>query len=134
MLGMRSEKALQGVHPKLVAVVRAAEEDLSQHGEGLSFIVTCGIRTVEEQKVLVAKGASRTMLSKHIPDASGLGHAVDLAATIEGRVAWDWPLYSRLADAMKTAAGKLKVPLTWGGDWESFRDGPHFEIPHGTPT
>jgi len=22
------------------------------------------------------------------------------------------------------------VPITWGGDWKSFKDGPHWELPH----
>ena len=24
-----------------------------------------------------------------------------------------------------------KLPIIWGGDWRSFRDGPHFELPRG---
>jgi len=23
---------------------------------------------------------------------------------------------------------EFKVPIIWGGDWTSFRDGPHFEL------
>jgi peptidoglycan L-alanyl-D-glutamate endopeptidase CwlK len=29
---------------------------------------------------------------------------------------------------MKDAAKDLKVPITWGGDWTMFKDGPHFEL------
>jgi peptidoglycan L-alanyl-D-glutamate endopeptidase CwlK len=29
---------------------------------------------------------------------------------------------------MKQAATDLNVPIVWGGDWKSFRDGPHFEL------
>lgn len=128
-LSVRSEKNLAGVHPKLVGVVRRAFEIL---GEGeLSFTVIEGIRSIERQQTLVRNGASRTLNSKHIPDESGYGHAVDLAATINGTVSWDWPLYGKLAAAMKKAAAEQKVPLTWGGDWKNFPDGPHFEIPQG---
>ena len=63
------------------------------------------------------------MNSKHIT-----GHAVDLAATVNGGVRWDWPLYSKLAAAMKKAASEQGTAITWGGDWRSFKDGPHFEI------
>ena len=117
----------KGVHPDLVRVVRRCAADWKDAGTG--FIVTCGVRTLAEQKVLVAKGASKTLRSRHIPAANGYAHAVDLAATIAGKVRWDWPLYDRLAKAMKEAAKAEKVPLEWGGDWKTFKDGPHYQLP-----
>jgi peptidoglycan L-alanyl-D-glutamate endopeptidase CwlK len=90
----------------------------------VEFTVTEGLRSAERQRRLVAAGASRTLNSRHLS-----GHAVDLAAKVGGKVRWDWPLYARLAEAMKTAASELNLPLVWGGDWRSFRDGPHFELP-----
>lgn len=118
ILNPRSEKNLGGVHPKLVAVVRRAAEI-----SDLDFIVTEGVRTLERQKELYAKGASQTMKSRHLT-----GHAVDLAALVGTEVRWDWPLYAKLAGAMKEAAKELGTVITWGGDWTSFKDGPHFEI------
>lgn len=114
----RSERALTGVHPDLVRVVRRAH-DLAQG----RFIVTEGRRTLARQKQLVAAGASRTLHSRHLT-----GHAIDLAALVEGQVRWDWALYARLAQHMKAAARELDVPIVWGGDWPRFRDGPHFEL------
>jgi peptidoglycan L-alanyl-D-glutamate endopeptidase CwlK len=29
---------------------------------------------------------------------------------------------------MKAAAKELGVAITWGGDWVSFKDGPHWEL------
>jgi peptidoglycan L-alanyl-D-glutamate endopeptidase CwlK len=29
---------------------------------------------------------------------------------------------------MKAAAAEEGVALVWGGDWKTFRDGPHFEL------
>ena len=113
---------LKGVHLDLVRVVLRCADDWKDAETG--FIVTCGLRTLAEQKVLVAKGASKTLRSRHLT-----GHAVDLAATIGGKVRWDWPLYDRLAKAMKTAAKAEKVPLEAGADWVKFRDGPHFQLP-----
>lgn len=121
-LDARAQRNLSGVHPDLQQVVRRAAE-LST----VDFTVTEGLRTLERQKRLVAAGASRTQRSRHLT-----GHAVDLAAKVGGKVRWDWPLYARLAEAMKAAADDLDVPLTWGGDWKSFRDGPHFELPRET--
>ena len=126
-LNMTSLSRLRGVHPDLVRVVLRCAEDWKDAETG--FVVTCGVRTLAEQKVLVAKGASKTMRSRHIPAANGYSHAVDVAAVIGGKVRWDWPLYDRLAKAMKAAAKIEKVPLEWGGDWVSFKDGPHFQLP-----
>lgn len=116
---------LKKVHPDLVKVVLRAEQ-ISQ----TKFIITCGIRSLSEQKLLVKAGASKTLRSRHLPGAkTGLSHAVDLAALVNGKVRWDWPLYSNLAKAMKQAAKDVKVTIEWGGDWKSFKDGPHFQLP-----
>ena len=123
-LGQRSINNLVGVHPDLVKIVQRAIQ-LSQ----VDFTVTCGVRTIAEQKVLVAAGASKTMNSRHIPGKDGYSKAVDLAALISGQVRWDWPLYSKLAEAMKAASKELGIPLEWGGDWKTFKDGPHFQLP-----
>jgi peptidoglycan L-alanyl-D-glutamate endopeptidase CwlK len=118
MLSVRSRSNLIGVHPDLVAVVRRAIEITD-----VDFSVIEGTRTVERQKELVAKGASTTMNSRHIT-----GHAVDLAAWVGRELRWDWPLYHKIAGAMKTAANELGIRIVWGGDWKSFPDGPHFEL------
>jgi peptidoglycan L-alanyl-D-glutamate endopeptidase CwlK len=118
---------LKGIHPDLVRVVKRAATDWKDASTG--FIVTYGVRTLSEQKELVAKGASTTMRSRHIPGKNGFAHAVDLAYTMGGKVRWDWPLYDKLAKAMKAAAKAEKVPIEWGGDWVSFKDGPHFQLP-----
>ena len=116
MMDARSERNLKGVHPHLVKVVRRAAKKSS-------FIVTEGLRTLERQKKLKAAGASRTLNSRHIT-----GHAIDVAALVNGKVRWDWPLYHAIAKEMKQAAADLGVPIVWGGDWRSFKDGPHFEL------
>lgn len=118
-LSPRSIKNLTGVHPDLVKIVT-----LAAHISELDFIVTEGLRTKARQKALYDAGATRTMKSRHLT-----GHAIDLAALIAGQVRWDWPLYARLSAAMKEAARELKIPLEWGGDWKSFKDGPHFQLP-----
>lgn len=122
ILNKSSIARLKGVHPDLVRVVNRCARDWKDASTG--FIVTCGVRTIEEQKLLKAKGASKTLRSRHLT-----GHAVDLACTLGGQVRWDWPMYDSLAKAMKAAAHKEKVPLEWGGSWPKFRDGPHFQLP-----
>lgn len=117
-LSQRSKDRLKGVHPDLIKVVELAI-DLTE----VDFVVTEGIRSLERQKQLVAAGASKTMKSRHLT-----GHAVDLAALVNGSIRWDWPLYHKLADAMKEAAKHLGIAIEWGGDWKGFPDGPHFEL------
>jgi peptidoglycan L-alanyl-D-glutamate endopeptidase CwlK len=56
------------------------------------------------------------------------GCAVDLGAWFAGTVRWDWPLYYKIAFAMKEAAKELNVDMEWGGDWRTFKDGPHYQL------
>lgn len=142
-LDARSLKRLEGVHDDLVEVVKVAFDRSAQ-----PFIVTEGLRSLDRQKQLVSAGASKTMRSRHLT-----GHAVDLAAFIDlngngekdinETIRWDWPLYFKLADAMRIAAEQLDVPVEWGGHWRllngngpireddlaKFADGPHFQLP-----
>lgn len=117
-LSQRSRTRLKGVRPELTAVVEAALA-LSP----VDFMVTEGLRDPARQAALVKAGASRTLNSRHLT-----GHAVDVAALVDGQVRWDWPLYARIAEAFKAAARAQGVAIVWGGDWKTLRDGPHFEL------
>ena len=119
VLSKKSLDRLKGVHPDLVKVVKRAIEIAE-----VDFTVLEGLRTKDRQAQLLKAGASKTMNSRHLT-----GHAVDLGAFVEGEVRWDWPLYHKIAKAMKTAAAEHGTPMTWGGDWRTFKDGPHFELP-----
>jgi len=144
-LGKRSLERLEGVDERMVSIVKSAIHQSKQ-----DFSVICGLRSIEEQKKLVAKGASQTMKSKHID-----GLAVDLAAWQDG-MRWELNLYDEIADAMKSAANDLGIAVRWGaawhidniGDWDGtaedamnayidlrrsqgrrpFIDAPHFEL------
>ena len=145
-LSQRSLDKLDGVDEKLVATVKLAIAVAK-----IDFGVICGLRTMEEQRVLVDKGASKTMRSKHLE-----GKAVDLMAYIGSRGSWELNLYDDIADAMKEAAVETGAVLRWGAAWHipdirqwngtmedamnayvdlrrsegkrPFIDGPHFEI------
>jgi peptidoglycan L-alanyl-D-glutamate endopeptidase CwlK len=121
-LSARDEERLKGVHPDLVRVFRRAARDGAPR-----FAVIEGLRTIKRQRELVAAGASRTMRSRHIH-----GFAIDIAPIIGGKISWDWPAYHPLAAAIKKAATAERVTLTWGGDWRTFKDGPHWELPHAS--
>jgi len=120
-LGLRSLNNLRGVHPDLVAVVKKAITITT-----VDFTVIEGLRTQARQKQLYLKGATKTMRSRHLD-----GHAVDIVPYVDGKIRWDWPLFYPVADAMKAAALQVEVPVEWGGDWRSFKDGPHWQLPWG---
>ena len=114
MLTPRDLERLRGVHPDLVRVVTRARADFA-------FFVIEGMRSEARQRALVARGASRTMQSRHLT-----GHAVDL-----GPVPLDWEdkvSFRRMAGAVLRAADAEGVAVIWGGSWRSFYDGPHFEL------
>ena len=98
-LSKKSLAKLEGVDKDLVAIVRYAITATK-----IDFAVICGLRTIEEQRKLVASGASQTMNSKHIG-----GNAVDLMAYIGGRASWELNVYDEIADAMKEGAQQVGV-------------------------
>lgn len=118
----RSLNSLSHVHPKLVAVAHRALE-LSE----VDFVVTEGLRSIEQQRENVAKGASQTMRSYHLQQSDGYAHAFDVAAWVGGTVSWDRPYYVKINEAMQQAAQELGVTITWGGTWR-MDDTPHFQI------
>ena len=127
----KSMERLEGVHPLLV--------DWSLR---VVTIMDCsviyGVRTMTEQRHMVAIGASQTMNSMHLVQPDGYGHAVDLMPyPME-----DWG-YLRPFDvlggvglALAHEMG-LKDVIRWGGAWRGgfdinkkgeFQDLMHFEI------
>lgn len=147
VLGKRSREELDGVHPSLVAVVERAIVLTPQ-----DFGVHDGLRTTSEQIVLVQTGASQTTKSRHLRQADGFGHAVDLVPYLNGKLRWEWPLIYPIAEAVRQAASELNVKLVWGGVWDrllgelrgplkphveaycrrhpgrDFIDGPHYQL------
>ena len=127
VLGTRSKSRLKGVHPDLVKVVERAIQITEQ-----DFSVVEGLRSEERQRRLYNSGKSKTMNSRHLT-----GHAVDLSPyPFDGDVdedgirnIADWDQYYPIAYAMKQAADELGVSIEWGGDWRSFKDGPHHQLP-----
>lgn len=123
--GKSSERELNGVHPKLVAVTRRAlrlcEED---------FGVIDGTRTEEEQADYVKRGVSKTLKSMHLPQEDGFSWAVDNVPYINGRYRWEWAPIYKVAAAMRKAAIELDADIIWGGVWDrKLRDLP--ETPEG---
>lgn len=104
---------LIGVHPQLTAVVRRAIQLTKQ-----DFRVTDGIRTLAEQRKLVATGKSWTLRSKHLVQDDDYGHAVDLVPWVGGGLNWSWTRCYNVAAAMRAAALEQDLDLRWGGVWD----------------
>ena len=149
-LSQRSLDRLDGVHPKLVEVVKKAIQYTD-----VDFGVIYGVRDLETQKKLYASGKSQTMASKHLIQDDGYAHAVDLMAYDGSNPSWDIVDYDNIADAMRKAAKEVGVDLVWGAAWHKlltmspdsaedlmndyidtrrkesrrpFIDGPHFQL------
>ncbi|MDP3869208.1 M15 family metallopeptidase [Phenylobacterium sp.] len=130
-LSKLSLSRLEGVNPKLVAVVKRAIT-LST----VDFMVVEGVRSAARQKQLYAQGrtvpgkvVTWTLKSKHID-----GLAVDL---LPAPYDWKDPKgFDAVNRAMMRAAGELGVGLRWGGNWDGDdkprekgeTDSPHWEL------
>lgn len=120
------------------------------------FTVFETLRSIEQQRENLRKGATRTLASKHLRQADGMSHACDLVPWIGGEAVWDWDGCAKIAHAMDVAATRLGIAnkIRWGGAWDrvlsdfgsgidsymaevraykerhsgaDFIDGPHFE-------
>lgn len=108
-----SLKRLEGVDDRLVKVTTTALTKYAQ----VDFGVSSGVRTIEEQRQLVASGKSTTMESKHLT-----GDAVDLYPYYDGKAHWDVESYQDLVMAMKQAAQEHNVKIKWGGSWQPLEE------------
>lgn len=149
VLGKRSRNELVGVSPNLVLCVAHAIEI-----SAVDFSVHDGLRTQQEQEEYLRAGVTKLAYSKHMKQADGLGHAVDLVPYINGKLRWELDACCKIAEAMRRAAEYNHVDIRWGGGWcklngtkgdpmdlvdayvdrkrregkRAFIDGPHFEL------
>lgn len=118
MLTDKSLSRMAGVDSRLVSVIGGAAAICP-----LQFIVTEGLRSAERQAMLYQAGKTQTLKSQHL-----LGRAVDVCVLIDGKADWNFSNYRIVADAVKAAAKQLGIAVEWGGDWATFKDGPHFQL------
>jgi len=133
----RSEKNLATLLPEVQRVFREFLVLAKAIGaeSGVEVKVISGTRTWKEQDALYAQG--RTKPGNRVTNARGgysnhnFGIAVDLGL-FRGGSYLDGDSPSNAARIYKTIAKAAnKLGLAWGGDWESFKDPPHFEFPTG---
>ena len=75
-------------------------------------------RTPEQQQIYVKTGRSKTMASNHLRKC-----AVDLFIFLSGRLLQSKAELQPIGDFWESLGPKN----SWGGNWNSFKDCPHFE-------
>lgn len=122
----------EGAHPLLVERVPKILTEMLQLGHPM--LIVEGRRSTERQKKLYAQGRTSPgqivthtdgviKLSNHQVQADGFFHAMDFAfQATRKRVTWDGP-WEKFGVVVR------KYGLVWGGDWKSFKDRPHVEVP-----
>ena len=116
--GSRSLRELKNAHPTLIRVLNLAIASCD-------FMVLQSSRTEAEQEADFKKGTTRAhwLQSPHDFEPS---FAVDCAP-----LPLDWNnkhSFEVMAATIKDAAKQLNVAITWGGDFHSIKDMPHFEL------
>lgn len=94
--------------------------ELIQFARKEGWVITGGelFRTPEQQAIYVQSGRSKTMASNHLRRC-----AIDLNFFRDGRLVYDKGLLQPLGDFWEA----LHPKNSWGGNWNSFKDVPHFE-------
>lgn len=75
-------------------------------------------RTAEQQAIYVRSGRSKTMQSNHLRKC-----AIDLNFFKDGALIYDKAQLQPIGDYWESLSPKN----SWGGNWNSFKDIPHFE-------
>jgi peptidoglycan L-alanyl-D-glutamate endopeptidase CwlK len=126
----RSEACLSLVEPDLCKIIRGAAQSPQP------FEVTYGARTLAAEAQAVASGHSQTMHSRHLLDKAGYAAAVDVTPLIGGALSFapgdEERVYGQLAAQIKASAEAHGVTIEWGGDWRTFKDWGHFQLPWAT--
>ena len=84
------------------------------HSKGYRVRIGEVERTVEQRKIYVRTGRSKTMNSNHLRKC-----AADLHFTLDGVLCYP----QELGDYWEA----MNPKNSWGGNWNSFKDKPHFE-------
>jgi len=124
-LSKTSFSRLETCHRDLVLLVEYA---INHEDCPCDFTVVCGVRGRAAQEEAFNQGNSKAKFGKS-PHNFSPSYAVDLSPYVGGGIAWtDTDLFRKLADHMKACAKELGILITWGGDFKSIVDMPHYEL------
>lgn len=121
-----TEQRIKMLHPLVRTPARAFINKAAELG--IKLRITAALRTFAQQNDLYAQG--RTTPGKIVTNAEAgesyhnYGLAIDVVPIVNGKADWNTDWY-RIA-----AIGK-SFGFSWGGDWVSFKDKPHFQMTFG---
>lgn len=131
---------IQRLHPAVRADAMSVYTEITQALTGRAIVrFAQTLRTIPEQDALYAIG--RTKPGKKVTNAKGgssyhnYGLAIDIVLIIDGKEA-SYDMVKdfdgdRVADWMECVRIFKAHGWAWGGDWEGFKDYPHFEKTFG---
>lgn len=131
-----TEQRIALLHPDIRQEVTNIINECNRSLTGRAKVrISQGLRTFKEQDELYAIG--RTKPGKIVTNAKGgqsihnYGFAVDIVLIIDGKIAsWDtakdWD-GDNISDWMECVNIFKKYGWSWGGDWKTFKDLPHFD-------
>jgi peptidoglycan L-alanyl-D-glutamate endopeptidase CwlK len=119
------------LHPSVREEVTSIVNEINQKLTGKAqFRITQGLRTFAEQDFLFAKRPKVTN-AKGGQSVHNYGFAVDGVLIIDGKVAsWDFKKDfdgDSVADWDECVKVFAKYGWSWGGNWNNFKDFPHFD-------
>ena len=131
-----TQERISKLHPSVRAEMAKIINECDKALTGRAKVrITQGLRTFQEQSDLYAQGRSKSgrIVTNAKPGQSihNYGFAVDICLIIDGKTAsWDtkadWD-NDKLADWQECVQIFKANGWNWGGDWQSFKDMPHFE-------
>ncbi len=125
-----TDRNIDKLHPAIQDKFRDAINELARMGVNVRLY--SGFRSFAEQHNLWKKGridaGSKVTNAKAGQSYHNYGLAGDVVEIKNGRAIWDAASYRKIAPVFK------KYGFTWGGDWKSFKDMPHFQMSFGRKT
>ncbi|HYE82764.1 MAG TPA: M15 family metallopeptidase [Clostridia bacterium] len=124
---MVNSRKVEDLHPVVQELCKKHIEACKNRG--VRIIITSTLRDQEYQKYLYSLGRSKAgniVTNMELVGPHGFGLAYDVVPVVKGKAVWgDNKLWEIIGEEGN------KLGLTWGGNWKSIVDKPHFEYTGG---
>lgn len=131
----KSSRNIGDLDPRLQSLF--VRFDIAMKEAGIDYIVTCTYRNDADQQKLYDQGRKnpgsivtnakpgQSMHNKTLADGTPAAQAFDIAIVENGKIDWSTsnPKWQKAGNI-----GKV-IGLEWAGNWKSFKEYPHFQLP-----
>ena len=130
-----SQDRIALLHPKIREEVKQIMVEINEKVSSKNSFcrIAQGLRTFAEQDALFAQRPKVTN-ARGGASIHNYGLAIDIVFIVDGKPSWetkkDWDKDAQ-SDWMEVVQIFKKHGYSWGGDWQTFKDMPHFEKPFG---